>query len=216
MDCHCRIHLTSGLPEIHGSKLFSHCPCHQKATYPGLYVFTNFDSPGGLKKALSSTEIKTETKQVVPQLAWTPAASEDEIGGRLVTHSVEHLQSYLGNTRQTLNRTMLFGTVSGNTVGITGIADIKAALMQVCKDRSGNDIFGHIAASNDGFSTVYDMVGPFSNDSCVDTSSYAETRDLVATLPDVRLQQNASASCFANQIKQEDFYNRVATAYGLS
>ena len=49
----------------------------------------------------TDTEIETETKEVVPQLAWTPAASEDDIGGRLVVQSVGHLQSYLANGRAT-------------------------------------------------------------------------------------------------------------------
>ncbi|MBE3046706.1 hypothetical protein IMZ48_30075 [Candidatus Bathyarchaeota archaeon] len=63
----------------------------------------------------------------------------------------------------------------------TGIADDKASLIQLCDDRSGNDIFGVIAASSTDFSTVHDAVGRWSNGSCVDTSSYAETRDIEAT-----------------------------------
>jgi len=170
-------------------------------------MFINdFDHPAGSDIALSSTEAGIKTNQVVPQLAWTPAASEDEIGGRLVVQSVEHLQSYLAKSRQTSNRIMLFGTVSDTTVGVyvganllgssvagglfdsflnnlysAGIADSKAALVQVCDGRSGNDIFGLIAASSAEFSTVHDAVGRWSNGSCVDTSPYAETREVNPT-----------------------------------
>ncbi|KAL0938067.1 chitinase [Colletotrichum truncatum] len=170
-------------------------------------VFINdFDSPAIMNLALSSTDNDTETRQVVPQLAWTPAASEDDIGGRLVTQSVEHLKSYLSNVGQTSDRLMLFGTVSDTTVGVyvganllrssvsgdlftsflnnlysTGIADSKSALVQVCNGYAGNDIFGLIAASSADFSAVHNAVGQWSNGSCVDTSSYAETRVLETT-----------------------------------
>lgn len=170
-------------------------------------VFINdFDSPVAKRLDLTSTAAESEIKDVVPQLAWTPAASESEIGGRLVVQSVEHLQSYLANNRQQSKRIVLFGTVSDTTVGVyvganmlstsaaeelfdsflnnvysTGIADSKASLVQVCEDRTGDDIFGLIAASTADFSTVHNAVGRWSNGTCVDTSSYVETRDLNAT-----------------------------------
>lgn len=170
-------------------------------------MFINdFDSPVSSHLELASTTAETESKEVVPQLAWTPAASEDEIGGRLVVQSVGHLKSYLANNQQQSKRIMLFGTVSDTTVGVyvganmlgtsvaedlfesfinnvysTGIADSKASLVQVCDDRTGDDVFGLIAASTADFSTVHHAVGQWSNGTCVDTSSYAETRDLNAT-----------------------------------
>ncbi|KFY45487.1 hypothetical protein V494_00922 [Pseudogymnoascus sp. VKM F-4513 (FW-928)] len=170
-------------------------------------VFANdFSNRAASNITLASTDGEIETKQVNPQLAWTPAASEDEIGGRLVIQSVEHLKSYLLNNRKTSQRIMLFGTVSGTTVGVyvganligssvagdlfdsflnnlygTGIADSEASLVQLCDGRSGNDVFGLIAASSATFSTVHDAVGRWSNGTCVDTSSYAETRELNAT-----------------------------------
>lgn len=170
-------------------------------------VFANdFDNRVGSNISLALTEGEVETKQVNPHLAWTPAASEDDFGGRLVVQSVEHLQSYLLNSRKTSNRIMLFGTVSGTTVGVyvganllgsstagdlfdsflnklysTGIANSKAALVQLCEGRSGDDVFGLIAASSATFSTVHGAVSQWSNGTCVDTSLYAETRELNAT-----------------------------------
>ena len=170
-------------------------------------MFINdFDSPVSSHLELASIAAETEAKEVVPQLAWTPASSDDEIGGRLVVQSVGHLQSYLANNHQQSKRIMLFGTVSDTTVGVyvganmlgtsvaedlfdsfldnvysTGIADSKASLVQVCDDRTGDDVFGLIAASTADFSTVHNAVGRWSNGNCVDTSSYAKTRDLNAT-----------------------------------
>lgn len=173
-------------------------------------VFTNdFDNPAGSGTTSVFTTADVETKQVVPQLAWTPAASENEIGGRLVGQSVGHLKSYLANNHQTskpARRIMLFGTVSDTTTGVyvganllgssiagdlfdsflnnvygNGIADSKASLVQLCEGRSGDDIFGLIAVSSAKFSTVHDAVSSWSNGTCVDTSSYAETRELGAT-----------------------------------
>ncbi|KAH9231439.1 glycoside hydrolase family 18 protein [Colletotrichum gloeosporioides 23] len=156
--------------------------------------------------ALSSPKNETITRQVIPELAWTPATSGNEIGGRLVTQSVEHLRRYLANSRQTNDRIMLFGTVSGTTAGVyvgadlvgssvaghlfdsflnnlyvTGIADSKSSLVQVCDDLTGNDIFGLIAVSSTDFGVVHDAVGRWSNGSCVNTSSYAKTIQLSAT-----------------------------------
>lgn len=170
-------------------------------------MFINdFESPVSSHMELAATAAETETKEVIPQLAWTPAASEDEIGGRLVVQSVGHLQSYLANNHQDSERIILFGTVSGTTVGVyvgsnirgssvaedlfdsflnnvysTGIADSKASLVQVCDDRTGDDVFGLIAASTADFSTVHHAVGRWANGTCVDTTSYAETRDLNVT-----------------------------------
>ncbi|KAH9209717.1 glycoside hydrolase superfamily, partial [Leptodontidium sp. 2 PMI_412] len=170
-------------------------------------VYANdFDGLAGSDSVSSLPEAKTEPRYVVPELAWTPAASEDEIGGRLVIQSVEHLQSYLARSSQIMKRTILFATVSQVTAGvylgsnlldssvseglfssflenlyISGIADSKSALVQVCEGRSGDDIFGLIAASSADFSIVHDAVGRWSNGSCVDTSSYLETRELNAT-----------------------------------
>lgn len=169
-------------------------------------VINHFDNRVDLDIALTLAEGEVETKQVNPQLAWTPAASKDDIGGRLVVQSVEHLQSYLLSSRKTSNRVTLFGTVSGTTVGVyvganllgsstagdlfdsflnnlysTGIANSKAALVQLCEGRSGDDIFGLIAASSESFSTVHSAVSQWSNGTCVDTSPYAETRELNAT-----------------------------------
>ncbi|KAI8163643.1 Killer toxin subunits alpha/beta [Colletotrichum sp. SAR 10_70] len=101
---------------------------------------------------------------------------------------------------------MLFGTVSGTTAGVyvgadlvgssvaghlfdsflnnlyvTGIADSKSSLVQVCDDLTGNDIFGLIAVSSTDFGIVHDAVGRWSNGTCVDTSSYAKTIQLSAT-----------------------------------
>ncbi|KAI8266412.1 hypothetical protein K4K58_010009 [Colletotrichum sp. SAR11_239] len=101
---------------------------------------------------------------------------------------------------------MLFGTVSGTTAGVyvgaglvgssvaghlfdsflnnlyvTGIADSKSSLVQVCDDLTGNDIFGLIAVSSTDFGIVHDAVGRWSNGSCVDTSSYAKAIQLSAT-----------------------------------
>ncbi|KAK6850286.1 glycoside hydrolase family 18 protein [Apiospora arundinis] len=142
-------------------------------------------------------------EDVVPELAWTPAASENDIRGRLVSQSVEHLQSYLANGFQAVNRTILFATVSGTTAGVyvganllnpsvaeklfgtffdtlwsVGIADSKAGLVQVCDGRTGDSIFGLIAAASGDFSLVHDAASRWSNGSCVDTSSYGETRKL--------------------------------------
>lgn len=170
-------------------------------------VYANdFDSLAGSNSASSQPEAKTEPRHVIPELSWTPATSENEIGGRLVIQSVEHLQSYLAKSGQIMKQTILFATVSEVTAGvylgsnlldssvaeglfssflenlyITGIADSKSALVQVCEDRSRDDIFGLIAASSADFSTVHDAVGRWSNGSCVDTSSYLETRELNAT-----------------------------------
>ncbi|KAF4927131.1 Killer toxin subunits alpha/beta [Colletotrichum viniferum] len=168
-------------------------------------VFVNdFDYHGA--SALSSPKNETITRQVIPELAWTPATSGNEIGGRLVTQSVEHLRRYLANSRQTNDRIMLFGTVSGTTAGVyvgadlvgssvaghlfdsflnnlyvTGIADSKSSLVQVCDDLTGNDIFGLIAVSSTDFGIVHDAIGRWSNGSCVDTSSYAKAIQLSVT-----------------------------------
>lgn len=159
-------------------------------------VFINdFDNRSDSNISLALTEGEIETKQVNPQLAWTPATSKDEIGGSLVVQSVEHLQSYLLNTCETSERIILFRTVSGTTVGVyvganligssvagdlfdsflnnlysTGIADSKASLVQLCEGRSGDDVFGVLAASSATFSTVHGAVGRWSNGTCVDTS----------------------------------------------
>jgi hypothetical protein len=185
-------------------------PLHRKQHIRVCNVFINdFENPAGPDTASAFTSADIETKQVVPQIAWTPAASEDEIGGRLVGQSIGHLQSYLANNHQAskpAERITLFGTVSGTTTGVyiganllgssiagdlfdsflnnvhgTGIADSKASLVQLCEGRSGNDIFGLIAVSSAQFSTVHDAVSRWSNGSCVDTSSYAETREIGAT-----------------------------------
>ncbi|KFY72524.1 hypothetical protein V499_07337 [Pseudogymnoascus sp. VKM F-103] len=173
-------------------------------------VFTNdFDNPAGSDTTSVFATADVETKQVFPQLAWTPAASEDEIGGRLVGQSIGHLKSYLANNHQAskpASRIMLFGTVSDTTTGVyvganllgssiagnlfdsflnnvygNGIADSKASLVQLCEGRSGDDIFGLIAVSSAKFSTVHDAVSSWSNGTCVDTTSYAKTRELGAT-----------------------------------
>lgn len=68
-----------------------------------------------------------------------------------------------------------------NNVQRTGIADSKASLLQVCDDRIRDDVIGLIAASTADFTTGHHAVGRWSNGTCVDTSSYAETRDLKAT-----------------------------------
>ncbi|RYP18469.1 hypothetical protein DL765_003923 [Monosporascus sp. GIB2] len=158
----------------------------------------DFRNSAGSDVAPSSTETKTE--DAVPQLGWTAAASEHETGGRVVTQSVEHLQSYLENRRWAKNRTMLFATVSDTTVGVyvgadllnpsvaknffgpflgmlysVGIADSTAALIQVCEGRTGDQILGLIAAASANFATVHNAVRQWSNGTCVDTSSYAET-----------------------------------------
>lgn len=185
-------------------------PLHRKQHIRACNVFLNdFDNPASSDTASALTTADVETKQVVPQLAWTPAASEDEIGGRLVGQSIGHLKSYLANNHQAskpASRIMLFGTVSDTTTGVyvganllgssiagdlfdsflnnvygTGIADSKASLVQLCEDRSGDDIFGLIAVSSAKFSTVHDAVSRWSNGTCVDTSSYAETRELRTT-----------------------------------
>lgn len=185
-------------------------PLHRKQQIRVCNVFMNdFDSSAGSGTASALTSAHVETKQVVPQLAWTPAASKDEIGGRLVGQSVGHLRGYLANNHQApkpTERIILFGTVSGTTTGVyvganllgssiagdlfdsflnnvygTGIADSKASLVQLCEGRSGDDIFGLIAVSSAKFSTVHDAVSRWSNGTCVDTSSYAATSELSAT-----------------------------------
>ncbi|KFY31495.1 hypothetical protein V493_01055 [Pseudogymnoascus sp. VKM F-4281 (FW-2241)] len=235
-------------------------------------MFINdFDNLASSDIALASTVAATEIKQVNPQLAWTPAASEGEIGGRLVVQSVGHLKSYLANSGKADKRIVLFGTVSGTTAGVyiganvigssvagdlfdsflnnlysTGIADSKAALVQLCEGRHGDDIIGLIAASSASFSTVHDAVGRWSNGTCVDTSSYAETRELNATavavikakynptivcddmlpgqfvcctsgsIPDTRPKPQADGSCFPYQNKDDDWCHKVAVTHGLT
>ncbi|TLD19635.1 hypothetical protein PspLS_09441 [Pyricularia sp. CBS 133598] len=147
------------------------------------------------------------TEDISAQLAWTPALSDDEIGGRLASQSVEHLQHYLETALDRAgNRTILFATSSGTTVGVyvganllnpsvaenlfqpflgalwgPGIADSKASLLQACEGRSGNEIFGIIAAASSDFATVQNAVARWSNGTCVDTSSYSESMELEST-----------------------------------
>ncbi|GJC89486.1 killer toxin subunits alpha/beta [Colletotrichum liriopes] len=144
------------------------------------------------------------TENIAPVMAWTPAGSEDETGGLIASQSVEHLQSYLRNVvSRAANRTILFATASDVTVGVyvganllnpsvagiffdyflgvlfgPGIADGKAALIQACDGRSGDQIFGLIAASTPDFTTVHGAVARWSNGQCVDTSSYPDTFDV--------------------------------------
>ncbi|KAF6792019.1 chitinase, partial [Colletotrichum sojae] len=144
------------------------------------------------------------TEDIAPVMAWTPAGSENEIGGRVATLSVDDLQSYLRNVVSwAANRTILFATSSDVTVGVyvganllnpsvagiffdyflgllfgSGIANDKAALIQTCDGRSGDQIFGLIAASTPDFTTVQDAVARWSSGQCVDVSSYSETVDL--------------------------------------
>ncbi|KAF6806557.1 chitinase [Colletotrichum plurivorum] len=136
--------------------------------------------------------------------AWTLAKSENEIGGRVATLSVEDLQSYLRNVvGRAANRTILFATSSDVTVGVyvganllnpsvagiffdyflgllfgSGIANGKVALIQACDGRSGDQIFGLIAASTPDFTTVQHAVARWSSGQCLDVSSYSETVDL--------------------------------------
>lgn len=56
-----------------------------------------------------------------------------------------------------------------------GIADSKAALIQVCEGCTGDQIFGLIAAASADFSTVHKAIGEWSDGKCADTSTYAET-----------------------------------------
>ncbi|KAL0940177.1 chitinase [Colletotrichum truncatum] len=144
------------------------------------------------------------TEDIAPIMAWTPAGSEDEAGGRLASQPVEHLQSYLSNVMSVAtNRTILFATASDVTVGVyvganllnpsvggiffdyllavlfgPGIADNKAALIQACDGRSGDQIFGLIAASTPDFTTVHDAVAQWSAGKCVDTSSYSDSYEV--------------------------------------
>ncbi|KFY46612.1 hypothetical protein V494_00400 [Pseudogymnoascus sp. VKM F-4513 (FW-928)] len=166
-------------------------------------IANDFDNTDSSDIALASTENEIEIQQVNPQLAWTSATSEDEIGGRLAIQNVGHLRSYLLNNRRDSKLTMLFGTVSGTTVGVyvganllgsstagdlfdsflyklrgSGIANSKSGLVQLCEGRGKDDIFGLIAASSASFSTVHSAAGQWLNGTCVNTSSYAELREL--------------------------------------
>ncbi|KAL5911482.1 hypothetical protein ACKVV7_010067 [Pyricularia oryzae] len=154
----------------------------------------------------SASSSSLNSEEIVPHLAWTPAASQDDIGGKVASQSVEHLERYLRTGPGAENRTMLFATVSGSTVGVyvgadvvnpsvseklfpafvesllsVGIANSKASVLQVCDGRSSNQIFGMIAAASADFQTVHHAVGMWSNGSCVDTSSYEEVLELGST-----------------------------------
>ncbi|KAI6601290.1 hypothetical protein MCOR06_000373 [Pyricularia oryzae] len=154
----------------------------------------------------SASSSSLNSEEIVPHLAWTPAASQDDIGGKVASQSVEHLERYLRTGPGAENRTMLFATVSGSTVGVyvgadlvnpsvseklfpafvesllsVGIANSKASVLQVCDGRSSNQIFGMIAAASADFQTVHHAVGMWSNGSCVDTSSYEEVLELGPT-----------------------------------
>ncbi|KAJ0164046.1 Killer toxin subunits alpha/beta [Colletotrichum tanaceti] len=144
------------------------------------------------------------TEDVASIMAWTPAGSENETGGLVASQPVEHLQSYLRNAMsRAANRTILFATASDVTVGVyvganllnpsvaetlfdyllavlfgPGIADEKSALIQACDGRSGDQIFGLIAASTPDFTTVHNAVARWSNGQCVDISSYPEVFDV--------------------------------------
>ncbi|TLD25413.1 hypothetical protein PspLS_05914 [Pyricularia sp. CBS 133598] len=187
--------------------------------------YTRDDSNPFVSASLSS--LKSE--EVVPHLAWTPAASQNDIGGKVATQSVEHLERYLRTGPGAENRTIMFATVSGSTVGVyvgadlvnpsvseklfpafvesllsVGIADSKASVLQVCDGRSSNQIFGLIAAASADFHTVHEAVGTWSNGSCVDTSSYEEVLKLSPTAIAVVRPKAASTTVNSN------------TTYGLA
>lgn len=157
----------------------------------------------GVDTGSSPLRSNSAAEDVVPELAWTPAASDNEAGGRLASQSVEHLRNYLASGFQAANQTSLFATVSGTTAGVyvgadvlspsaaeklfgpflsslytAGIADSKATIIQVCKGRTRESIFGLVAAASADFALVHEAVSRWSNGSCVDTSSYGETREL--------------------------------------
>ncbi|KFY12571.1 hypothetical protein V492_03804 [Pseudogymnoascus sp. VKM F-4246] len=143
-------------------------PVSEKQQIRVCNVFANdFGNRANSSITLASTGGEIETKQVNHQLAWTPTASKDEIG------------------RKTSKRIMLFGTVSGTTVGVyVGAILIGCSIARDLFDSFLNnldDIFGLIAASSATFSIVHDAVGRWSNGTCVDLSSYAETHELNAT-----------------------------------
>lgn len=74
------------------------------------------------------------------------------------------------------------GATTSNNTTSQGIADDKASIIQVCDDGSGNDTYSVIAASSAEFPTIHYAVGRWLNDTYVDTSSYAEPRDLEVTV----------------------------------
>ncbi|KAL0930104.1 chitinase [Colletotrichum truncatum] len=150
------------------------------------------------------TPTASPTVDIAPIMAWTPARSEKEIGGRLASQAVENLQSYFVNViNRSTNRTILFSTVSDVTVGAyiganllnpsvagtffndflavlfgPGIADNKAALIQACDGRNDDQIFGLIAASSPNLTMAYDAVSLWSRGECVDTTTYRETLEV--------------------------------------
>lgn len=141
----------------------------------------------------------TEAEDVVPHIAWTPAESTSDFAGRAAAQSVRHLKTYLESGYRAEERTILFATTGDTTVGVyvgarlvspsiaenlfdtflallngPGIAESRSALVQVCEDRTGNHIFGLIAAASSDFIIVHQAASQWSNGSCVDTASYAE------------------------------------------
>lgn len=200
------------------------------------------DFDGGVETLASTYGDDAVTQEVVVELAWTPAASENDTAGRRVAQSVEHLQAYLANGhKQAANRTTLFATVSDTTVGIyvgahlvnpsvaeklfdpfldrlrgAGIANSSSALLQACSNRTGDQIFGIIAAATGDFTTVHNAVQQWANGTCVDTSVYAETATLESTKiaalePAVmlhRIDANATAVS-GNRTKRQTSYASV-------
>lgn len=152
----------------------------------------------------------TETEEVVSHVAWTPAESASDSRGRVAAQSVRHLRIYLQSGYRAEERTILFATTGDTTVGVyvgarlvspsdaenlfdtfvallngPGIAESRSALVQVCEDRTGDQIFGLIAVSSSDFTTVHHAASQWSNGSCVDTASYAEDYLFNSTVIDV-------------------------------
>lgn len=152
----------------------------------------------------------TETEDVVPQIAWTPAQSVSDVGGRVAVQSVKHLRTFLETGYRAAECTILFATTGDTTVGVyvgaqlinpsvaenlfetfsallngPGIAQSRSALIQVCKDRTGDQIFGLIAVASSDFSTVHNAASQWSNGTCVDTTPYIEDYLFNSTTIDV-------------------------------
>ncbi|EEQ33387.1 chitinase [Microsporum canis CBS 113480] len=152
---------------------------------------------------------ENEQDHVIPHLALSAAGNNSQ-GMRAryqAVTAVKKIQSHLQRSAE-WNRTILFGAFGGATVGVyigenmqnpsvadsllkpfmekimsVGIESSKAALLQVCgNNRTGDNTFGIIAASNKGLSTAQAAVKQWANATCVDTSSYTESSTLNGTV----------------------------------
>jgi hypothetical protein len=173
----------------------------------------------GLSPPQRTRNLNIGNQGVTYELAWNPAASQQDYGGRLVTVSMDNIASYLRHKPETANTTTLFATAMGTTVGVymganfldanitslfspvyrilasDGLATSRSALIQVCNDTNPADTFGLVVAANSDFSTIHHVVGNWANGSCVDVSSYAKYQTL----------NNVSVLAYKDPITEPEF-----------